>query len=1054
MKQIMTIPAHRARHALAATLAALLTVSFASGQTGDAAALRRLQEENAALRKRLAELEVRTTPAPTPAPSAAPATRGAAAPAASTLVTPEEGVTVLSPFQVNTDKDYGYLKTNSATATRIGMEIQKIPLSISVLSEDFIKDTGMREISDVLRYSASAAGDTRQGVKPPGNSATPSGTFTLRGFPVSSRLRNGLNRYSYYNMDTVERIEIIKGPAAVFFGQGFPGGVINYVTKQPQFTQIPTTFSYSYGGNSERMGAERASMDQNTVLTKKAAMRMVAVWDDNIGSQVAEFKKAFTFAPSVAIVPFDSGKLRIKGEFEYSKARQNNDGQGWIYPDQWFADYKAPTPALLAAAGVSTAGVVGPALTVAQYQARIFNNVGAWVQDVRRVQQGNNLALGFDANNNYVAPNALWTSIMRGAKYNQADGTRVYNSKFNNRGVGSQTDNTDSTLAFTVETDPTEWLNARYTFTKNNSYYNFLTSQAAPYADGNRMNFSGVSYRGDKRDSNTHQYDLVFKKELFKVKNKVLVGGIYDHSLFNYYGNSGFLYANIPGAALAGSGALPGTISNTSTLPFIPANISYPGTDPTLPTVNMNLAAGNNGIGSSLQLQQLYSRTGVPLTATQVFSEFDPGLHTTPDIRRITGIDRAVVDRYNPKKEEYYINYLATLMDDRLNLFAGYRSVNEYDGEQRVSPNPPWFNGYENLLQSLTTPEQINRYGISNAVGSYHVGTYLVKKGDSSMYGASYAITKDLTAYASYSRTYLPNTGFMGLTDEALVRIKAPTIGLNPDTEIARIRAAGANTPLKNEEGKNYEFGVKTSMWDNKIVGTFSVFQLLRTNEKLDDSQRQIDEPLNYSAPNKGGTYATGNGGVRWYSNSSKRKVEGAEAEVIWTPMRNYQVLANASWQWTAKTVSDPRFFDPASPPATATAAQKQANSQNYYFTYAFRLPNVPEYRFNMFNKYTFTEGPVRGLSLTLGARYASVMNISNDINTDSKRGGVTAGDYLVFDGGATFPWEVFGFKFGTALQISNLTNKDYNEGSGGLSGGGFMSSQPRTWLLTNTLRF
>jgi iron complex outermembrane receptor protein len=59
---------------------------------------------------------------------------------------------VLSPFTVTSDKDYGYLKTNSSTATKIGMEIQKIPLNISVISEEFIKDTNMKDIQDVLRY--------------------------------------------------------------------------------------------------------------------------------------------------------------------------------------------------------------------------------------------------------------------------------------------------------------------------------------------------------------------------------------------------------------------------------------------------------------------------------------------------------------------------------------------------------------------------------------------------------------------------------------------------------------------------------------------------------------------------------------------------------------------------------------------------------------------------------------------------------------------------------------------------------------------------------------
>jgi hypothetical protein len=182
--------------------------------------------------------------------------------------------------------------------------------------------------------------------------------------------------------------------------------------------------------------------------------------------------------------------------------------------------------------------------------------------------------------------------------------------------------------------------------------------------------------------------------------------------------------------------------------------------------------------------------------------------------------------------------------------------------------------------------------------------------------------------------------------------------------------------------------------------------------------------------------------------------VKGAEAEIIWTPVRNYQLLANGSWLPTARTIADPRIFDPAHPPAGATDAQIRANNQAYYYAYAFRMPNVAEFRFSLFNKFTVPSGRWRGLSFLLGARYASVMNIANDINTDSKRGGVTAGNYLVFDGGLDYVWNVGGLKLETALQVTNLTNAEYNEGSGGLSGGGFITSPPRTWLLTNTVRF
>src|SRR5690606_5907748 len=62
----------------------------------------------------------------------------------------DDDVQVLSPFQVESERDFGYVKTNSVTATRIGARIMDTPLQVQVLSEDFIADTNMTDIQDVL----------------------------------------------------------------------------------------------------------------------------------------------------------------------------------------------------------------------------------------------------------------------------------------------------------------------------------------------------------------------------------------------------------------------------------------------------------------------------------------------------------------------------------------------------------------------------------------------------------------------------------------------------------------------------------------------------------------------------------------------------------------------------------------------------------------------------------------------------------------------------------------------------------------------------------------
>uniref|UniRef100_UPI004049D143 TonB-dependent receptor plug domain-containing protein n=1 Tax=Cephaloticoccus sp. TaxID=1985742 RepID=UPI004049D143 len=143
----------------------------------------------------------------------------------------DEEIVQLTPFEVESEKDYGYLKTNSATATRIGMEIQKIPLNVSVQSREFLDDTNSNSLTDLFRYTGAASGDNRFAMRRPANEATPQGTFSMRGFTVNTILRNGIFRYLSYNLDNVERVEIVSGPASVFFGQGYPGGVINYITK-------------------------------------------------------------------------------------------------------------------------------------------------------------------------------------------------------------------------------------------------------------------------------------------------------------------------------------------------------------------------------------------------------------------------------------------------------------------------------------------------------------------------------------------------------------------------------------------------------------------------------------------------------------------------------------------------------------------------------------------------------------------------------------------------------------------------------------------------------
>ena len=994
-----------ARSALLVTLMALMATPPGYAQGADADALRRLQEENAALRRRLAELEgTRTTTPATRTPTTEELTSPAAATPRARATTgsrlgdtpTEEGVTALSPFEVSSERDYGYLRVNSATATRIGTEIQRVPLSVSVLSEDFIRDTQMNDIQDVLRYQASSAGDTRMGVLQPATGFTPSGNMSLRGFPINSRLRNGLLRYNMFNLDNVERVEVIKGPAAVFFGQAFPGGVINYVTKQPQFSDIPTTLTYGFGGTTTRMGTQRATLDHNAVLSDKAAFRIVGGWDNADGDRRFEFQDGFSITPSVTFLPFEDGRLKVTLEAEYQKRQRNQDDTSWMYPEQWFADYANPPAALIAAAGLSN-----NADPVAAYRNRIRSGPGNWIVD-RRVAE----------NNPYLA---LWTEPMQhGAYYTDLNGKRVHDKKFNYYGPGTYSDEENTTFSVTTEYNPFEWLNIRHAYTLDNSRYTEVKSTASPNADGITFNtLNGILKRDYIIEADTNQLDLVFSKDIGAVENKILVGGVIRETYASYTGTNG--------AVLNGTGLFPffGYLPGAYDKPDegyvspIPANFRHP-----QPTAW--------GYAS----QFIRNRQGQIITPVEIFSMYDPALHVAPDIRRITEVSRGLTDHSRPKREEWYVNYQASAFENRLTAMVGYREERQKTPGQLVKANPPWFQVGDYALENIPQSDWA-LYGLS-AIFSRPSRS----KGESKMAGLSFEVVPNVNLYASFSETFLPSGVLYrgGDYDPATIRQRATLLGLNPDAEVARLEAEGGLIENKNERGRNYEFGVKTNLWQDKLVGTFSVFRLERANRTVDDIPRQNDDPLNYTGPGRTGTFSRV---IRWYSNDALEETEGAELEVIWTPRRNYQVVASGSWLWKAETVEDPSI-NPTTPIAGIVFGE--------------RLPFVPEFRFNVFQKYTFTDNFIgnlgRGLSIGLGARYSSEMNISiRDMNYNPRTGGLTAGDYLVFDTVISYPWELYGYNVTTSLNVTNLLDEEYSEGGNNLSA-------PRTWMLTMGLKF
>lgn len=127
---------------------------------------------------------------------------------------------------VVTGEQDGYRVPDATTATRTDTPIRDIPQSIQVIPQQVIQDQGGRNLNDVLRNVSGAAT-----VSPPEFFAD---GFKLRGFD-SQIFLDGVKQEEAAARNTtgLERVEVLKGPSAVLFGQGGAGGLINLVTKKP-----------------------------------------------------------------------------------------------------------------------------------------------------------------------------------------------------------------------------------------------------------------------------------------------------------------------------------------------------------------------------------------------------------------------------------------------------------------------------------------------------------------------------------------------------------------------------------------------------------------------------------------------------------------------------------------------------------------------------------------------------------------------------------------------------------------------------------------------------
>ena len=186
---------------------------------------------------------------------------------------------ILSPFTVTSTRDKGYSEPVAMGASRVALPVGDVPVSVIALGEQLFADKAAVSGLEVLSLVS--------GITPNSTLSPLFELYTIRGFTVAAAgggfgIRDGLPD----NMGTVvgsiddssayERMEVIKGPAGTLYGTTGMGGVINKISKWPQFTPS-TKIQFQAQSYDEFV---RGMVDTTGPLGKRGAYRAVISHQD------------------------------------------------------------------------------------------------------------------------------------------------------------------------------------------------------------------------------------------------------------------------------------------------------------------------------------------------------------------------------------------------------------------------------------------------------------------------------------------------------------------------------------------------------------------------------------------------------------------------------------------------------------------------------------------------------------------------------------------------------------------------------------------------------
>ncbi|WP_025822782.1 TonB-dependent siderophore receptor [Shewanella marina] len=220
-----------------------------------------------------------------------------------------------------------YKVGSAAGAMRGDIDLMDTPQSVTVIP-DFVTDEQLaRNLAEVLSNDSSVTAGSEKWNRQ---------QFSIRGFALDSGngfLVNGHQHWSHYvqPVETLQQVEVLKGPSSMLYGQSGPGGLVNMVTKKPTYDRI-----FDLGFDTDEYGSTRFQMDAAGSANEEGSVRYrtmlvkqdTTYWTEYQNGENKERDRLLTFLT----LDFDlTDDVTLSVKYDNTSDKAGLDSGAWLY---------------------------------------------------------------------------------------------------------------------------------------------------------------------------------------------------------------------------------------------------------------------------------------------------------------------------------------------------------------------------------------------------------------------------------------------------------------------------------------------------------------------------------------------------------------------------------------------------------------------------------------------------------------------------------------------------------------------------------------------------